>query len=441
MNRSISVFGLGYVGTVTAACFASKENRVLGVDLNAAKVEAMENGRSPIVEPRLNELIAEAHKACRLHATVDSAAAVMRTEISFLCVGTPSLRNGKLDLGHIEPVCREIGAALKRKDSFHLVVLRSTVLPGTAETLVIPVLEKASGKRMGKDFGVCVNPEFMREGTAVADFLEPAMTIVGASHPEHAAVLKEIYAWAPGRIFETSFRSAEMVKYVCNAWHALKVSFANEVGTLAKQLAVDAESIIEVFCADNKLNISPSYLKPGFAFGGSCLPKDVRALNYRARELDLELPLLESILRSNEVHLERAVEMVLATDKKKIGMLGLSFKAATDDLRESPQVQLVKRLLGEGRQIQIWDDNVSLGRLIGSNREYIEHVIPHIGSMLNPSLQQVVQNSELVIVATRGVNRDALQALLRANQTVIDLVNLEKSRRPGSGASYDGICW
>jgi GDP-mannose 6-dehydrogenase len=441
MNRSISVFGLGYVGTVTAACLASKENRVLGVDLSAAKVEAMENGRSPIVEPRLNELIAEAHRACRLHATVDSAAAVTQTEISFLCVGTPSLRNGKLDLGHIEPVCREIGAALKNKDSFHLVVLRSTVLPGTAETVVIPVLEQASGKRMGKDFGVCVNPEFMREGTAVTDFLEPAMTIVGASQSEHAAVLKEIYAWAPGRIFDTSFRSAEMLKYLCNAWHALKVSFANEVGTLAKQLGVDAESVIEVFCADNKLNISPSYLKPGFAFGGSCLPKDVRALNYRAKELDLELPLLESILRSNEVHLERAVEMVLATGKKKIGMLGLSFKAATDDLRESPQVQLVKRLLGEGRQIQIWDDNVSLGRLIGSNREYIEHVIPHIGSMLNPSLEQVVRNSELVIVATRGVNRDALQVLLRANQTVIDLVNLEKSRRLDSSASYDGICW
>ena len=441
MNRSISVFGLGYVGTVTAACLASKENRVLGVDLSAAKVEAMENGRSPIVEPRLNELIAEAHRACRLHATVDSAAAVTQTEISFLCVGTPSLRNGKLDLGHIEPVCREIGAALKNKDSFHLVVLRSTVLPGTAETVVIPVLEQASGKRMGKDFGVCVNPEFMREGTAVTDFLEPAMTIVGASQSEHAAVLKEIYAWAPGRIFDTSFRSAEMLKYLCNAWHALKVSFANEVGTLAKQLGVDAESVIEVFCADNKLNISPSYLKPGFAFGGSCLPKDVRALNYRAKELDLELPLLESILRSNEVHLERAVEMVLATGKKKIGMLGLSFKAATDDLRESPQVQLVKRLLGEGRQIQIWDDNVSLGRLIGSNREYIVHVIPHIGSMLNPSLEQVVRNSELVIVATRGVNRDALQVLLRANQTVIDLVNLEKSRRLDSSASYDGICW
>ncbi len=317
-----------------------------------------------------------------MHATSNSEEAVLKTDISFLCVGTPSLRNGKLDLGHIEPVCREIGNALKKKNTFHLVVLRSTVLPGTAETIVVPALEKASGKKIGKDFGVCVNPEFMREGTAVADFLEPAMTIIGAADPSHSAMLRELYAWAPGHMFETSFRSAEMTKYVCNAWHAVKVSFANEVGTLAKQLGVDAESVVEIFTADTKLNISPSYLKPGFAFGGSCLPKDVRALNYRAKELDLKLPLFESILPSNDEHLERAVEMVLETGKKKIAMLGLSFKAATDDLRESPQVQLVKRLLGEGRQIQIWDDNVSLGRLIGSNRQYIEDVIPHIGSLL-----------------------------------------------------------
>jgi GDP-mannose 6-dehydrogenase len=386
-------------------------------------------------------MIAEAHKACHLHATMDSAAAVMQTEISFLCVGTPSLHNGKLDLGHIEPVCREIGETLKKKGAFHLVVLRSTVLPGTAETIVIPTLEKASGKQMGKDFGVCVNPEFMREGTAVADFLEPAMTIIGASSPEHSAVLREVYSWAPGRIFETSFCSAEMVKYVCNAWHAVKVSFANEVGTLAKHLDVDAEVVIEIFCADTKLNISPSYLKPGFAFGGSCLPKDVKALNYRAKELDLELPLFESLMPSNEEHLERAVDMVLETGKKKVAMLGLSFKAATDDLRESPQVQLVKRLLGEGRQIQIWDENVSLGHLIGSNREYIEQVIPHIGSLLSSDLQQVLQDAEVVVVGTRGVSKDTLQSLLRNDQQVIDLVNVEKIRRPDASAPYSGICW
>jgi len=441
MSRSISVFGLGYVGTVTAACLAHKGFRVLGVDLSAAKVQAMESGRSPIVEPRVNEIISEAHQSCRLHATMDSAAAVMQTDISFLCVGTPSLRNGKLDLGHIEPVCREIGETLKKKDSFHLVVLRSTVLPGTAESIVVPTLEQASDKRMGKDFGVCVNPEFMREGTAVADFLEPAMTVIGAARPEHSAALRQVYAWAPGRIFETSFRSAEMVKYVCNAWHAVKVTFANEVGTLAKQLGVDTDAVTEIFCADSKLNISPTYLKPGFAFGGSCLPKDVRALNYRAKELDLKLPLFESIMSSNEEHLERAVELVLETGKKKIGMLGLSFKAATDDLRESPHVQLVKRLLGEGCQIRIWDDNVSLGRLIGSNREYIEHVIPHIGSLLTRDLEEVVRDSEVVVIGTRGANIDSLRRALRPDQVVVDLVNLEKSRRVETAAAYGGICW
>jgi GDP-mannose 6-dehydrogenase len=441
MSRSISIFGLGYVGTVTAACLAHMGHRVIGVDLSATKVEAMEAGRSPIVEPRVGTLIAEAHRAKRLRASSDSEDAVLNSEISFLCVGTPSLRNGKLDLGHIEPVCRDIGHVLKKKDAFHLVVLRSTILPGTAETIVVPALETASGKKMGKDFGVCVNPEFMREGTAVNDFLEPAMTIIGAADPYHSGLLREIYKWAPGRIFETSFRAAEMTKYVCNAWHAVKVSFANEVGTLAKELGVDAESVVEIFTADTKLNVSPSYLKPGFAFGGSCLPKDVRAINYRAKELDLILPLFQSILPSNEEHLERAVEMVLETGKKKVALLGLSFKAATDDLRESPQVQLAKRLLGEGRDLKIWDDNVSLGHLIGSNRQYIEEVIPHIGSLLCADLETALAHAEVVVIGTRGLERATLSQQLRPEQIVIDLVNLEKSRRVANNGSYKGICW
>jgi GDP-mannose 6-dehydrogenase len=376
-----------------------------------------------------------------LHATCNSEEAVLNSDISFLCVGTPSLRNGKLDLGHIQPVCEDIGKVLKTKNSFHLVVVRSTVLPGTAETIVVPALERTSGKKLGKDFGVCVNPEFMREGTAVADFLEPSVTVIGAAEPAHSARLREVYSWVSGRIFETSFRSAEMVKYICNAWHAVKVSFANEVGTLAKELLVDTAAVVEIFTADTKLNISPTYLKPGFAFGGSCLPKDVRALNYRAKELDLHLPLFQSILPSNDQHLDRAVEMVLATGKKKIGMLGLSFKAATDDLRESPQVQLVKRLLGEGREIRVWDDNVSLGHLIGSNRLYIEEVIPHIGSLLSNSLSEVVTGSDVVIVATRGLNSDELRACLRPEQVVIDLVNLERGSRPAISGDYEGICW
>ena len=434
------MFGLGYVGSVTAACLASKGNSVIGVDLSRSKVEQLASGQSPIVEPRMKELVQHAHAASTLHATTDSAEAVMQTEISFLCVGTPSLRSGKLDLGHVEPVCRDIGQVLRRKDDFHLIVLRSTVLPGTAESIVIPALEQSSGKRMGKDFGVCVNPEFMREGTAVADFLQPSMTIIGSSDAQHAAWLRDLYAWAPGRIFETSFRSAEMVKYVCNAWHALKVAFANEVGTLAKEMKVDAEAVVEIFTADDKLNISPSYLKPGFAFGGSCLPKDVRALNYRAKELDLHLPLFESIMPSNDEHLQRAIEMVLASSKRNVAILGLSFKAATDDLRESPQVQLVKRLLGEGRNLKIWDDNVSLGRLIGSNREYIEHAIPHIGSLLVSDLGDCLRDAEVVVIGTRGIARELLQQHLRADQVVIDLVNLEKSRRPAL-KQYEGICW
>jgi GDP-mannose 6-dehydrogenase len=441
MSRAISIFGLGYVGTVTAACLARQGNRVVGVDLSPAKVEALEGGCSPIVEPGVNELIAEGHNACRLHATTHSARAVLDTEISFLCVGTPSLRNGKLDMGHIAPVCQEIGEALKEKSSFHLVVLRSTALPGTAESIVLPTLEKASGKRSGTDFGVCVNPEFMREGTAVADFLQPSITIIGAANPAHSNMLRELYHWVPGRVFQTSFRSAEMVKYVCNAWHAVKVSFANEVGTLAKELGVDAEAVIEIFTADNKLNISPTYLKPGFAFGGSCLPKDLRALNYRAKELDLSLPLFQSILSSNSEHLQRALEMVLETGKRKIGMLGLSFKAATDDLRESPHVQLVKRLLGEGRQVRIWDENVSLGRLIGSNRQYIEEVIPHIGSLLSTTLAEVLEYGEVVIIGTRGVAADDLRRGLRPDHVVVDLVNLERAARPTASNNYKGICW
>ncbi len=440
MSKAVSIFGLGYVGSVTAACLAAKGHSVTGVDLSASKVAALNAGRSPVVEPDVTELVEQAHKASRLRATTDPAEAVMQTDITFLCVGTPSLRSGKLDLGHVEPVCREIGQVLKHKNAFHLVVLRSTVLPGTAENIVIPVLEQTSGKRMGEDFGACVNPEFMREGTAVSDFLEPAMTIIGAAETSHAARLRELYAWVPGRILETSFRSAEMVKYVCNTWHALKVAFANEVGALAKALHVDAEDVTEIFTTDNKLNISASYLKPGFAFGGSCLPKDVRALGYRAKELDLRLPLFESIMPSNDEHLRRAIEMVLDTGKKNIAVLGLSFKPATDDLRESPQVQLVKHLLGEGCNLKIWDENVSFGRLIGSNRDYIERTIPHIGSLLENDLGQILRDADVVVIGTRGVACDELQKHLRPDHVVVDLVNLEKARRPAV-ANYEGICW
>jgi len=441
MSSRISVFGLGYVGSVTAACLASQGHTVVGVDVNQKKVEQVQAGLTPVVEPRVPELVRDSREAGRLSATTDTAAAVLATDISLLCVGTPSLRSGKLDLGHLEPVCRSIGEALRRKQTFHLVVLRSTVLPGTAESIVIPALQAASLKHFCSDFGVCVNPEFMREGSAVADFLQPSMTVIGAADPRHAAKLRELYEWVPGRVFETSFRAAEMVKYLCNVWHAVKVSFANEAGSLAKELGVDAESAFEIFCTDNRLNISASYLKPGFAFGGSCLPKDVRALTHRAKELDLRLPLFESILASNDQHFRRALEMVLATGKKKIALLGLSFKAGTDDLRESPQVQLAKHLLGEGCELSIWDDTVSLGQLIASNREYIERTIPHIGSLLRHDLRDALRDAEAVIVATRGIARDTIEECLRPEQIVIDLVNLEKARRVAVNGDYQGICW
>jgi GDP-mannose 6-dehydrogenase len=440
LSLSISVFGLGYVGSVTAACFAHMGHRVMGVDVSPAKVAMMAEGHSPIIEARMSELVREGHKACRLHATSDARAAVQDSEISFVCVGTPSLRSGKLDLSHVEHVACEIGAALEPKRSFHVIVFRSTALPGTTESVVIPAIEKASGRREGTDFAVSYNPEFMREGSAVADFLEPPYTILGARHPEQLSTIHELYKSTPGPMFETSIPVAEMVKYVSNAFHAVKVGFANEIGVLCKNMELDTESITRIFTSDTRLNISSAYLSPGFAFGGSCLPKDLRALVYRAKELDLNLPLLESILPSNSAHVDRAVEAVLHTNRKKISVLGLSFKSGTDDLRESPQVRLIKRLLGEGCQIRVWDRDVSLGKLAGSNRQYIEEVIPHIGSLLSADLEEVVSSGEVVIIGTK-LEKNQLANYLRPTQIVIDLVNLDVEKRPDKPASYQGICW
>src|SRR5437762_7203274 len=409
-------------------------HRVTGVDVSRAKVEMLESGRSPIIEARMAELVAEGRQTCRLHATTDSNAAVCDSEISFVCVGTPSLRSGKLDLRHVEQVAREIGGALREKKSHHVVVLRSTVLPGTTESLLVPVLESASRRRAGSDFAVAYNPEFMREGSAVADFFDPPYTILGARDPNHLAPLRELYKAVGGTSFETQIAVAEMAKYVSNVFHAVKVGFANEVGTLCKHLGVDTQMVTRIFTSDTKLNISSTYLSPGFAFGGSCLPKDLRALAYKAKELDLSLPLLESILPSNAEHVERTVDVILRSDKRKISVLGLSFKAGTDDLRESPQVQLIKRLLGEGCQLRIWDKDVSLGRLAGSNRQYIEEVIPHIGSLLSTDLDEVVRSGEIVIIGTKSVTKAELAKLLNPGQVVVDLVNLDRSQRPDSPA-------
>ncbi|HXM60996.1 MAG TPA: UDP-glucose/GDP-mannose dehydrogenase family protein [Terriglobales bacterium] len=441
LSLSISVFGLGYVGSVSAACWARAGHRVTGVDVNSVKVEMLASGRSPILELGMSELVAEGHQRSRLCATTEGIAAVHDSDISFVCVGTPSRRNGKLDLSHIEHVACEIGTALKQKKSHHTVVLRSTLLPGTTESLVIPMLENASGRRAGVDFAVCYNPEFMREGSAVADFIEPPYIVLGAHSPEHLPLLREVYAHTLGPRFETTIQVAEMVKYASNVFHALKIGFANEMGTLCKHLGVDTETASRIFSSDTKLNISSAYLSPGFAFGGSCLPKDLRALAYQARQLDLNLPLLEALMPSNAEHLNRAVDTVLQAGKKKVSLLGLSFKAGIDDLRESPQVQLVKRLLGEGCQVRIWDQDVSLGRLAGSNRQYIEEVIPHIGSLLSADLEQVVRSAEVVIIGNKSVKKGQLSQYLQPSQLVLDLVNLDRSHRPDKPASYQGICW
>lgn len=441
MNSCISIFGLGYVGSVSAACFASQGHKVIGVDVSRAKVEMLNSGRSPIVEARMGEMVAEQCQAGRLRATGDAMEAVRESALSFVCVGTPSLRSGKLDLSHVEHVMEEIGRGLREKKTHHTVVLRSTVLPGTTDSVVIPILESASGKLACADFTVCYNPEFMREGSAVADFFDPPCTVLGAREPGHLASLRELYRNVPGNVFEVQIALAEMVKYVSNLFHALKVGFANEIGTLCQHFGVDTQAVTKIFTSDKKLNISTAYLRPGFAFGGSCLPKDLRAMAHRAKELDLSLPLLEAIMPSNAEHITRAVEKVLHTGKKRIAVLGLSFKAGTDDLRESPQVQLIKRLLGEGCQLRIWDEDVSLGRLAGSNRQYIEEVIPHIGSLLSTDFQAVVASGEVVVIGTQLRNQHLLSQCLTAEQIVIDLINLDPAARPQAAKSYQGICW
>jgi len=436
----ISVFGLGYVGSVTAACLSGKGHQVLGIDVSKEKVESLAMGRTPILEPGIQEIISESHAKGLLSATLDVDRAVLETEISFICVGTPSLPNGKLDLRGIKKVCEQIGASLKTKAGFHVVVTRSTILPGTTADVITAALEDASGKKAGKDFGVATNPEFLREGSAIRDFLNPPMTVLGVSDPHSEKLLKDLYSWVPAELFAVPVYAAEMVKYACNTFHALKVAFANEIGTLCKHAGVDTEGVTRIFQSDKQLNISTYYLNPGFAFGGSCLPKDVRALAYLGKELDCRMPLIEAILPSNNEHIERAAQTILARGKKKVGMLGLSFKSGTDDLRESPQVLLIKKLIGEGCQPRIWDENVYLGRLIGSNRQYIEDNIPHIGSLLTNDMDQVVAESELIVVSTK-IDNARVEALLRPHHVVIDLIGLHKQKRLRHDGEYEGICW
>lgn len=435
----ISIFGLGYVGSVSAGCLASDGHTVIGVDPNSTKADLINRGLSPIVEKDIGEMIAKQVKEGRLSATTSVAKAVHETELSLICVGTPSQLNGNLDLSYVRRVCEEIGDALRDKAGFHVVVARSTMLPGSMRDVVIPTLESRSGKVAGKDFGVCNNPEFLREGTAVWDYYNPPKTVIGESDVVAGDLLTKLYAGMSAPLIRTSIETAEMVKYADNVWHALKVGFANEIGNLCKALQIDSHKVMEIFCQDTKLNLSPYYLKPGFAFGGSCLPKDVRALTYKGKSLDVQLPILNAILPSNQLQVQRGVDMVLGKGRRRVGVLGFSFKAGTDDLRESPVVEVIEMLLGKGVELRIYDKNVNMAALTGANRDYILNHIPHISRIMVASATEVMAFAEVVVVGNGAVEFRELVAARRPEQVVVDLVRIIDQK--SVEGVYDGICW
>ncbi len=436
----ISIFGLGYVGSVSVGCLVALGHEVIGVDVNPVKVDMINAGQSPVIEAELDTLIAEGVESDRIRATTEAAEAIAASDVSLICVGTPSNGNGGLNLAYVERVCQQIGEALADRDGYHVVVLRSTMLPGSTEELVIPTLERASGHRAGQDFGVCFNPEFLREGTAVHDFHHPPFTLVGQYDRRGAEMVAEVYAGVDAPLRIVPLKVAEMVKYANNAFHALKVVFANEIGTICKQQGIDSHQVMEIFCLDDKLNLSSYYLKPAFAFGGSCLPKDLRALLYHARHLDLSLPVLEAILPSNKRQVERGFELVRQAGCKKVGVLGFSFKAGTDDLRESPLVELIETLIGKGYQVKVYDKNVSLARLHGANRAYIERTIPHIAALMCDSMEEVLDESEVIVIGNKAPEFRQVLQRVRQDQVVVDLVRISAEQEVMDGC-YEGICW
>lgn len=434
----ISVFGLGYVGTVSSACLAADGHNVIGVDPNQTKVDLINSGRAPIIEADISEIIEAEVRSERLRATTLVHTAVHESDLSLICVGTPSQLNGNLDLSYVRRVCEQIGEALRDKDSYHVVVARSTMLPGSMRGIVIPTLETSSEKVAGVDFGVCNNPEFLREGTAVWDYYHPPKTVIGETDARSGDPVVALYGALDAPLIRTSVEVAEMAKYADNNWHALKVAFANEIGAICKEVGIDGRQLMEIFCQDTKLNLSAYYMKPGFAFGGSCLPKDVRALTYKARNLDLDVPLLNAILPSNHQQVERAIKMITSKGKRKIGVLGFAFKAGTDDLRESPMVDVIERLIGKGYELRLYDSSVSMAALMGANRDYILNHIPHISRLMVESVSEVLEFAETVVVGNGANEFRAAVASMGHDQVVIDLARVADHT---SNDTYDGICW
>lgn len=440
-RSAISVIGLGYVGCVSAACFASRGHSVIGVDVDPTKLALLKSGRAPVVEERIAELTADVVASGALSVTDDAGAAVIASDVSLVCVGTPSSPSGGLSTTYLERVSEEIGAALSKKSQWHTVVYRSTMIPGTCESVLVPILERASGKRVGVDFGVCVNPEFLREGSSVRDFLHPPKTVIGQSDERSGTDVLNLYEGLPGPRFQVRIATAEMTKYADNSFHALKVSYANEIGALCARLGLDSHAVMDIFTADTKLNISPAYLKPGFAFGGSCLPKDVRALVHTARRNDLELPVLANVLNSNEAHLRRVVDQIISLGRRRVGVFGLSFKQGTDDLRESPLVELAERLIGKGYDVKIFDSSVTLSRLIGANRDYIEEHLPHIGHLLTGDVDDVLEHGEVFVIGSKEPAVVAAVDRIADSHAVIDLVRLPDAATRRQSANYSGIGW
>ena len=437
-GMDVSIFGLGYVGAVSAACLASDGHNITGVDPNETKVDLINSGQTPIIEADIGDMIATAVQLGHLGATTEVRKAVLTSDLSLICVGTPSQLNGNLDLSYVRRVCEQIGEGLREKDSYHVVVARSTMLPGSMRGVVIPTLEAASGKNAGIDFGVCVNPEFLREGTAVWDYYNPPKTVVGETDELAGETLISLYGGIDAPMIRTSIEVAEMVKYADNTWHAVKVAFANEIGAISKAVGIDGRQVMDIFCQDTKLNLSAYYMKPGFAFGGSCLPKDVRALTYKARALDLDVPLLNAVLPSNRRQVDRAISMITSHGKRKIGVLGFAFKAGTDDLRESPIVDVIEYLIGKGYDLRLYDGNVSMAALTGANRDYILNHIPHISRLMVESIDDVMEFAETIVVGNGASEFRAKVANARTDQVVVDLVRVADHV---SNDTYDGICW